>query len=157
MDTDLIWASGLLDADGTITIKRQKRSGTWNYIPFVQVAQIDSYKGNKNVEKLFKTFGGNVNKSKYRKSGKIIVIWQVTSRDACEVARKINKYSIGKDRQSKLLAEYADKFHGKEYVFHRLSDEEREQRETFFNTMRSFQEKGFAPATTKRENPKGKQ
>jgi hypothetical protein len=151
MDTDIIWAAGLLDADGTITIKRALRGGKYNYIPFMQLAQIDTYKGRKNTEKLQETFGGNVNKSKYRISGKTIVIWQVTSKDACEVARKISKYSVGRSRQAKLLAEYADKFHGDDYVFHRLSQQEISERKKYFNTMRSYQEKGFAPTTTERE------
>ena len=153
MDTNIIWAAGLLDADGTITIKRATRYGRYYYIPFIQVCQVDTYKGKANLAVLQKTFGGHISKAtkvNQKANNSKIITWQITSKVAGNAIRQISKFSVGKKRQVMLLHEYIERFHGDDYVFHRLSLAEQNEREKYFNTMRSFQEKGFSPTTTKR-------
>jgi hypothetical protein len=56
----------------------------------------------------------------------------------------------GKSRQAELLADFCRTTKPKDYVFHRLTEKEHEERAGYFAKMRSFQEKGLAPTTTKR-------
>ena len=153
MDTIYLhaWAAGLLDADGTITIKRTKRGrGLWNYIPLIQLTQVATFKGKNNTKRIQQLFGGAIHKGMIRRSEgekrqTPILSWQATSRTAIECIKAISPFMTGKSRQAKLLIEYIEKFHGDDYVFHRLTSNEMDERARYFRKMRSFQEKGFSP------------
>jgi len=145
MDTENMyaWAAGILDADGTITIKRCKRnkSGRFSFIPLIQFSQANATKGNNNVERFKEMFGGNSHISKNGKNIDIIS-WQATSKTAAKVANHVGKYMCGKKRQIDLLQEYIEKFHNEQVKFHHISNEEMKERENYFNKMRFLQEKG---------------
>lgn len=149
MDTHLYaWAAGLLDADGTITIKRQKHGNRYNYISLIQLSQVDTEKGRKNTARLQELFGGG--RILLKRKSNSVWTWQTTSRNAAECIRKILPYMVGKKAQAELLDAFVEKFFV-DQKFHHLTDKERNARESFFRKMRTLQEKGFEPTTTERQ------
>src|SRR5690349_3652846 len=95
------WAAGLLDADGTITIKRQKRYEQWYFVQLIQVTQVATFKGKANIKRLQELFGGNVKETTMiggglKKAVTPVIGWQVTSQRAAECARLILPFMTGK-------------------------------------------------------------
>jgi hypothetical protein len=172
MDTiekKIIWAAGFIDADGTITIKRCRRGkdGKWNYIPCIQVGQVESNQSWKVLKLLKELFGGNIyrweSKQKFKTAKGFTttypmnptVLWQITSKAAVEGILKIKPHLVLKRANAELLDEFNEKFfRGTEYRAHRLTDEDRALREDYFYKMRTFNGKGKlkTPSTTKRDD-----
>lgn len=156
MDNLFIWAAGMLDADGTITIGRYltQKAKHFYYRPIIQVSQANTFKGIKNIERMSSLFKGNISYTNphfpSRRNG--IIKWQLVSLDAFECAKKIQPYMAGKSRQVDLLVEYSNKFLCKKRDSYRTSNEILLEQDKFFFTMRTFQEKGFSPTTTKRKD-----
>ena len=168
MDTNIAWAAGFIDADGTITIKRCKRGKDrkWNYLPYIAVSQKDGVMGNLAVSALKKLFGGNVYRWTSTQNMKLLdgktitaykrnntVNWQITSLGASNCIDKIYPHLVSKKNQGKILIEFISKFYrGVKYRAHWLTDKDRNERLKYFEKMRVFNVKGFAPTTTKRED-----
>jgi hypothetical protein len=150
-ETMLAWAAGMLDADGTLTIKRQMRSGKWCYVMLMQLSQINTEKGKKNTARLKEVLGGCVNKAIVKKGGtnlvsKEILVWQATSKRASACIEKIEKYMAGKQRQASLLREFYEECFEKRTSGYRLTEEDSVKRKEYFERMRELQEKGFNPS-----------
>lgn len=161
------WAAGFIDADGTITIKRQRhgREKKFNYVPYIAVSQKDCIRGNLAVNLLKEMFKGNIYKWTATQNMKLFdgttitaykrnntVNWQTTSTASIECLKKILPYLVAKKRQGALLKKFYDDCNRTGHRHKHLTEEELDIRAKYFSEMRVFNEKGFSPSTTERED-----
>ena len=96
-ETDLAYLAGVIDSDGSISVRKYARSGRQAvYYPRVKIKQVDS----EAVDLAKKHFGGCLYHSKSQAAnGKDLVAWEVTNRKAEAFLIAILPYlRIKKDR-----------------------------------------------------------
>jgi hypothetical protein len=143
MDTDLAWAAGFIDGEGTITLKRYKSHYTTHkihYQPFVSLGQAN-YDGHfAGVERMKEIFGGSVSKYKAVPPRQEQLTWCVVSRQAVDCLKRIRPYLIVKAKHADLLISYYETAGLRES--YRITDEELAKREKIWSKMRSMNQKG---------------
>jgi hypothetical protein len=143
MDTNIAWAAGFMDGEGTITIKRYYRNKNIHYLAYISCAQVNKPHNKVALEKLRTIFkGGKIySYSSKNKDDRIEVIsWNVTSKNAKECAEILLPYLIIKGRQARLLIEFCKVVENKKT--YRLAPEDHKVRGEFFDKMRKLNVKG---------------
>lgn len=146
MDTELIWSAGFMDGEGTITIKRVRRGndGKLYHLPYISCGQVNKPDNLEALKKLQKLFGGSIThyiqKPKHRDWIDTIT-WNVTSKLALSCAEKLSPYLVIKNKQAKLLIDFAKLFI-RNGLKTWLTESERDEREVYFWKMRDLNVKG---------------
>jgi hypothetical protein len=107
------WAAGIIDADGCITIKRQRRGEATYYSLQVIVSQVSamgSLTDPPPVIRHLMPFGGNTS---YQRPARLhrrpLWTWQVTGAKAEAFLRVIRPYLVGKADQADVAIDYRER------------------------------------------------
>lgn len=141
MDTNIAWAAGFIDGEGTMTIKRYFRYKQVHYVAYISCAQVNKPHNMVALEKLRSLFkGGKIyTYSSKNKDDRIeVASWNITSKNAKECAEVLLPYLIIKGRQAELLIEFCN-LTKKQF---RLTEEDHKIRGEFFDKMRKLNVKG---------------
>ncbi len=136
--TDLAWAAGFIDADGTITLKRWKRNGKVYYQPWITVTQVAEYETS--VQKLQDMFGGNIHGS--HPAHRLPVLqWAVVSKQAIACAKLLLPYLIVKKYRAELVLKFEPMLIERKKQY-RLSEANQSEREQLWELIRAEHRKG---------------
>lgn len=154
--SQIIWAAGFLDGEGTITIKRVRRSRSTMgssyggqdryYCAYVTCGQSDKPLSRQAILRLQKLFGGSVSYYKQRGQRWDTVTWCVVSRNAESCVKTLFPYLIVKKPQAEILIDFCSRV--KRAGFQKggrnlhLPDEEIGLRQEMFYKMREHNVKG---------------
>jgi len=148
--TDLAWAAGFIDADGTITIRRQVRATprighpivNIQHQALVQVGQRDYPEQRKSIEKLKNIFGGSISYGEPTLPGKNrMIVWRVASQKASDCLKQLYSYLVTK----KLNADIVLEFHNNKVLSAgpvRVPPEEMLRREQLWTKVHELNQKG---------------
>ena len=136
--TDLAWAAGFIDADGTITLKRWKRGKAIYYQPWITVTQVAEYEAS--VRKLQAMFGGNIYGS-HPKNRLPVLQWACVSKQAIACAKKLLPYLMVKHYRAELVLQFEGLLieRTKQY---KLSDANQSERAKLWDKIRAEHRKG---------------
>lgn len=157
MDKSIIWAAGFIDGEGTITIKRVRRSRSTMgkkcdgqvhyYQAYISCAQSDKPLARKAILKLQTLFGGSI--MGYKQTGQRwdTVQWTVVSNDALKCVKSLLPFLVVKCPQARILIDFCSRIKRTGFLKgghsnYRLSDEEINLRQKMFYKMREYNAKG---------------
>lgn len=144
MDTNIIWAAGFMDGEGTITIKRYRRNGRVVYQPYISCVQAAKTQANIDAIKILQQlFGGSTSRYLQKPDGMRLdtIMWSAVAQNALEAVKKLRPYLKIKGPQADLLIEYYSSIK-KGTGYNKLSDEELEKRASLWTKMRLMNERG---------------
>lgn len=132
----LAYVAGLMDGEGSLSIKRKMRSGRINYQLWVACG-MSSRKENIDVlQEIQKTFGGNLCFSKPKGNRIGVVHWAIVSQQALAFLKIIKPYIKIKRKQLELLIEFQTKFVSRKGKKKDL--EKFKQQEIYFSELRKL-------------------
>lgn len=104
------WAAGLLDGEGSLSIKRTRRDNVIHYQLWVVCGMSDILPNRKALTELQSMFGGNIVFQKETKNPnrKNRVSWTVVSQMALNCLKKLRPYFRVKSEHAKLLIEFQE-------------------------------------------------
>ncbi|KKK60392.1 hypothetical protein LCGC14_3024830 [marine sediment metagenome] len=98
------WVAGLLDGEGSLQIKRQRRCNKVHYQVWITVGMSNKEQNKRALDILMREFGGNM--CKIRPSGgnrNGAIHWTIVSNQAIAMLNKIQKYMVIKQEHTELL------------------------------------------------------
>lgn len=112
MNTLYAWTAGLLDGEGSFAIKRSVRKDTYlcNYQVWLVCGMSDIEPNRVALERLHKTFGGNITirKAKPELNRRGVITWTAVSQVALRCLKLIYPYLVVKKEQARLLVEFQE-------------------------------------------------
>lgn len=142
MDTVKYYIAGIIDGEGTITIKRQKnklaKRGI-SFIPFISCGQ--TIKGKKVIYLLKKYFGGSIYSWKQKNNRLDTISWSIVGRDVEKCVKKLYPLLLLKKKQAKVVLDYYKYFKNIKHGSH-LTDKQFYKKQDFFYKMRKLNVKG---------------
>jgi hypothetical protein len=163
---DVVWAAGLLDGEGCLSIKRIQRPREGRlaiyYQPWVACGMAFSPQNERAIRILLELFGGN--SSQYRQTGnrKDTISWEIVSRQAYEACRKLIPYLVIKREQAEIIVSFYDECEIKKG--NKVTLEDLKKRGKYFDRLRELNHKGKlhlqrlseeTPETEKRQSELG--
>lgn len=145
MDTNISYFAGLLDGEGTFTIKRYKRYNDKSklfYQTYISCSFAESDLTSLLLKKLQKEFGGSISQWKQNGESKKrdVISWSIVSRDAVKCAKRLKHHLKLKKLQAEILIKLGKRMKN---IGHRgLSDKEYETRGNIYWEMRKLNVKG---------------
>lgn len=142
--TELAWAAGILDGEGSIIVLKDnhlpKGRKTPQYKLRVQVGMCDKA----TIKRIHKLFGGKFNDQKcYKKPGwKQVYYWVVHSRDAEKVLKILRPFVFTKKKQLELALKFSERTLSKVGNGNVVSKKLVKQRELFWLKMKKFNQRG---------------
>ena len=106
VETDLAYAAGIMDGEGSICIRRHVyKTGVHNIPSFTVYAEIRMTNWEA-VSFVYDTFGGHLTEKGLTKKGKIIYDWKIYSKKAVCFLEMIKPYLKCKHRQAAIAASF---------------------------------------------------
>lgn len=140
-DKDIIWAAGLIDGEGCISIcKQQTTPGRYSYSLRVQVCMVHK----PTIEKLHNLFGGYLRVLRRKtKRNRTVWMWLVADNKARVCLEAIRPYSVSKLDEVKLAIAFESRT--KHKGGRNPIDLATDIRETCYQTLRNLKKFEFPP------------
>lgn len=148
----LAYVAGTIDSDGCIAIKKTKKSKRLISPHYTLQVLLNSPDG-RQIDYLYGNYGGRIYKT-YANSGKIIWRWEVASRRAANLCKKLIPFLRYKKEQAELAVQFQSKI--ERHRAKQLPIYEVERREKLYRKMQDLKKIFLAPRAvveTKRDDP----
>jgi len=108
VETDLAYAAGLMDGEGSICIREHTYKTPGHNIPSFSLYVEIRMTNKEGVEYIKSVFGGSLKSKGLTKTGKVIYDWKIYSNKAAKFLEIISPYLKCKHRQAKVAIRFSN-------------------------------------------------